>query len=371
MKKNIESSTLLDVYKTSIRIIEGNQSASGAYVASPNFDKYGYSWFRDGAFISNSMVMIGEIESAKAFHGWAASVITVRSAKIKSLIERHQNGQEIQAVEHLDCRYTLDGAEGIEPWTNLQLDGFGAWLWSLDEFRKVTGWLGDEVQMAADLIAEYISEFWEIESFDWWEESFGHQHVSTLGSIATGLTRHSQWESVSPRLRSISRRESSRIKDLISQRGIANGRLAKWIGGQGLDASLLSAFQPFELFEARSNIAQSTIAAIASQLGIHGTYRHADDDYYGGGRWPLLSCFLGLCYAELGDVAGATDILRWVASTANSTNEMPEQIDGELLHPANRQLWIEKWGEPAVPLLWTHAMFIHLYETLRRFGVDL
>jgi GH15 family glucan-1,4-alpha-glucosidase len=371
MKQNTESSTLLDIYESSLKIIKDNQSVSGAFIASPNFGEYAYSWFRDGAFISNALVMAGEIESAGKFHGWAAHVVSERAAKIQSLIERHQNGEEIQAEEHLDCRYTLNGEEGIEPWTNLQLDGFGTWLWSLDEFRKVAGALDDNVRMAADLIAEYISEFWEIESFDWWEESFGHQHVSSLGSIATGLDRHSQWESVSPGPRSISRREASRIKDLISQRGIANGRLTKWIGGQGLDASLLAIFEPFELFEVRSNIAQSTIAAISSQLGIHGTYRHVDDDYFGGGRWPLLSCFLGLCYAELGDLTGATDILRWVASTANATNELPEQIDGELLHPANRQLWIDRWGEPAVPLLWNHAMFIQLYETLRRFGVDL
>lgn len=371
MKNNLETSTLLDVFEASIRVIKSNQSDTGAYIASPNFGEYNFSWFRDGSFIANSMALIGEIESAKKFHGWAGRVISQRAGKIQSLIERHQRGETIGVEEHLDCRYTLDGEEGAEFWTNLQLDGFGTWLWSLDEFFKIGGVLDAEILMAADLIAEYIAEFWEIESFDWWEESFGHQHVSTLGSIGTGLLRHSQWESVSPGLRSISLRESSRIKDLMNQVGLKDGRLVKWIGGEGLDSSLLSIFEPFEFFEVRSNVAQSTIAAIATRLGIHGTYRHADDDYFGGGRWPLLSCFLGLCYAELGDVAGATDILRWVAGTANTENELPEQVDGELLHPSKRQEWIERWGEPAIPLLWSHAMFIHLYETLRRLGAEL
>jgi len=371
MKNDIESRVLSDVYESSVRIIKANQSTSGAFIASPNFDEYDYSWFRDGAFISNALVMIDEPERAKKFHGWAARVILDRSEKIHSLIERNRLGEKIEAEEHLHCRYTVEGDEGVKPWTNFQLDGFGTWLWSLDEFLNVTGALEDEVSAAADLIAEYISEFWAIESFDWWEESFGHQHVSTLGSIGAGLARHSNWDSVSPDLRAISRQEAARIKELINQRGIANGRLVKWIDGEGLDASLLSLFKPFDFFEVRSNIAQATIAAVGSQLGSHGTYRHAEDDYYGGGRWPLLSCFLGLCLVELGDLVGATEILRWVASTANENNELPEQIDGDLLHPAKRQHWIESWGEPAVPLLWSHAMFIHLYATLRQFGVEL
>lgn len=371
MKNNVEISALLDVYQASVKIIKSNQSHTGAYIASPNFGEYQYSWFRDGAFIANSMALINEIESARKFHTWAGRVISQRAGKIQSLIERHQRGEKIEVEEHLDCRYTVEGEEGTKFWTNLQLDGFGTWLWSLDEFQKISGTLDDEVRMAADLIAEYISEFWEIESFDWWEESFGHQHVSTLGSIATGLLRHSQWESASLGLRSISRRESLRIKDLISERGIIDGRLAKWIGGEELDSSLLSIFEPFEFLEVRSNIAQTTIAAIATRLGTFGTYRHPGDDYYGGGKWPLLSCFLGLCYAELGDVEGATEILRWVAGIANPMHELPEQVDSELLHPSMRQVWIERWGEPAIPLLWSHAMFIQLYETLRRAGVAL
>lgn len=371
MKNNLETSALLDVYNASVRIIKSNQADSGAYVASPNFGQYNYSWFRDGSFIANSMVQVGEIESARNFHAWAGSVINKRSEKIQSLIERNQRSEKIEVEEHLDCRYTVEGEEGAEFWTNLQLDGFGAWLWSLDEFLKIAGPLDAEILAAADLIAEYISEFWGIESFDWWEESFGHQHVSTLGSIAVGLLRHSQWQWVEPERRAISKMESSRVSDLINQNGQIDGRLVKWIDGQGLDASLLSLFEPFEFLDARSDIGRTTIAAIAAQLGTFGTYRHAEDDYYGGGRWPLLSCFLGLCYVELGDFAGALEILRWVAGTANQANELPEQIDGNLLHPSSRRDWIEKWGEPAIPLLWSHAMFLHLYATLNRFGVEL
>lgn len=371
MKNNLETRALLDLREASIRIIKKNQSDSGAYIASPNFGEYNYSWFRDGAFIANAMALAGEMESARKFHGWSGRVIAQRSGKIQSLIQRNQQGEKIEVEEHLDCRYTVDGDEGIEFWTNFQLDGFGAWLWSLDEYLKLGGELDDEVRLAADLIAEYISEFWELESFDWWEESFGHQHVSTLGSIAAGLLRHSQWQSVSPGLRAISKRESSRVRDLINQNGLTEGRLVKWINGKGLDSSLLSIFEPFEFFEVRSNVGQATIAAIATQLGMLGTYRHADDDYYGGGRWPLLSCFLGLCYAELGDLAGATSILHWVAGTSNEMNELPEQIDGDLLQPSMRQDWIDRWGEPAIPLLWSHAMFLHLHETLRRLGVEL
>jgi len=42
---------------------------------------------------------------------------------------------------------------------------------------------------------------------------------------------------------------------------------------------------------------------------------------------------------------------------------LPEQT-GERLRPECYKPWVERWGEPAVPLLWSHAMYLTLLDVL-------
>lgn len=351
--------------EASIRIIKTNQAETGAYIASPNFRVYNYSWFRDGAFIAEAMSVSGETESALNFHKWATRVIIDREQKIASLIRKKRQGEEIAAEEHLHCRYKVDGQESDEYWTNLQLDGFGTWIWSLDKFLTRGNALPLATYRAVETLIGYLSTFWEIESYDWWEESFGHQHVANLGSIAAGLKACSTWEELSTESRNVAGQSANAILDLIQEKGLINGRLAKWINGEGLDSSLLSLIAPFGLIEGSSLIARSTIEAVSEELGTFGTYRHKEDGYFGGGRWPLLSCFLGLALIEVGERAKAVEILGWIETIANDDLELPEQLESPLLFPEMRAEWIASWGEPAIPLLWSHAMYLCLASALK------
>ncbi|MDP1720871.1 MAG: glycoside hydrolase family 15 protein [Candidatus Nanopelagicaceae bacterium] len=355
---------LLTLREASIRIIKENQADSGAYIASPNFRVYAYSWFRDGAFIAEGMSVSGENESALNFHKWATRVILDREEKVASLIRRKRQGEEIAAEEHLHCRYQTDGQESDEYWTNLQLDGFGTWIWSLDKFRSRGNFLPIATYRAVETLIGYLSTFWDIESYDWWEESFGHQHVANLGSIAAGLKACSTWEDLSTESKDVAGHSAHAILDLINEKGLVDGRLAKWINGKGLDSSLLSLIAPFNLIDGSSSVAQLTVEAVVAELGIFGTYRHKDDGYFGGGRWPLLSCFLGLSLIETGDTVKASEILDWIETLANDNHELPEQLESPLLFPEMRAEWIANWGIPAIPLLWSHAMYLSLYSAV-------
>jgi GH15 family glucan-1,4-alpha-glucosidase len=366
MVKRIITETHTPLRDASIRIIKANQAGSGAYVASPNFRVYNYSWFRDGAFIADAMSACGENESALSFHKWATRIIIDREDKIASLIRRGKQGEKIANDEHLHCRYTVDGQESSEQWTNLQLDGFGTWIWSLDEFLKRENTLPLATYRAVETLIGYLGTFWEIDTYDWWEESYGHQHVANLGSMAAGLSRCSEWKHISEDSRLAAANTAMRIMTLIRSRGLFNGRLAKWIDGNGLDASLIALVAPFGLLNDDKEIARGTVDAVASVLGTFGTYRHEDDWYFGGGKWPLLSCFLGLAYISLGEEQKAQQILDWAASVTNEELALPEQLAEPLLQPEKRAQWIEQWGEPACPLLWSHAMYLSLYSTLRK-----
>jgi isomaltose glucohydrolase len=97
---------------------------------------------------------------------------------------------------------------------------------------------------------------------------------------------------------------------------------------------------------------------IERELGYH---RHADDEYYGGGEWPILAAFTGWASWTVGRDASAQ--LAWIEAAANDDGTLPEQL-GDQLHPARHAAWVERWGTPASPLLWSHAMYLILLDVL-------
>ena len=83
------SDAIDELRRRSVEVIRDGQDASGAYVASPTFPPYGYSWLRDGSFIADAMSRVGERESAEAFFDWVARIV--------------------ESGDGFDARYTLDG----------------------------------------------------------------------------------------------------------------------------------------------------------------------------------------------------------------------------------------------------------------------
>ncbi|CAB4743740.1 MAG: hypothetical protein F2893_01115 [Actinobacteria bacterium] len=358
-------SDLIVLRDASIKIILENQAPTGAYIASPNFGVYNYSWIRDGAFIADAMLDHSEFNSSSLFHDWVSSVVIAREVKIRTLIARNRSGDTISPDEHLHCRFTVDGNESTEDWTNFQLDGFGTWIWSLGRYQELGRQLTTNNLLAVECLVPYLAEFWRHDSFDWWEESFGHQHVSTLGSICAGLRACSKWQSISPVNRELASETSNLIFNYISQNLGANSELTKWIGNQGLDSSVVSLISPFAIFPPDSSIAHQTILAVEGKLGLFGTFRHVDDSYFGGGKWLILSAFLALAMLETGEIEKPRAVLDWMFDQADSDLNLPEQLSSPLLHPDSRQEWIDKWGQPAQPLLWSHAMYLKLFSALQ------
>lgn len=347
----------------SVDVILDNQHPSGAYIASPNFSVYGYSWFRDGAFIAEAMRSVGEQASAERFHGWAAGVVNARAAQIESLIARSMAGDEPHPDEHLHCRYNLDGSTSTDAWTNFQLDGFGTWLWSVARFHA------DEppadVRAAAQVLIAYLSQFWGSPSFDWWEESAGHVHVSSVGCIAVGLEAMAEVPWLGADARRLASATVSDIRAAILADGVVGGHLAKWFGGTGIDASALALIAPLRFIDATSDLAAQTVTEIREHLANPGVHRHLDDTYFGGGQWLLLTAMLGLAELATGDPATARCRLVWIEGQAGPNGDLPEQVALNLLHPAYEERWIEQWGPVASPLLWSHAMYLLLHDALK------
>ena len=359
------------LYQRSIEIILENQSASGAYIASPNFPTYHYCWFRDGSFIAYAMDLAGQQESAYRFHQWVADRLNERKDRVVLGLAKARIGGKLSESEILHTRYRLDGTDG-EPgnWPNFQLDGFGTWLWALNEHQKRNRAvnLPSAVLEAAELVAQYLSGLWSLPCYDCWEEFPDSVHPHTLAAIYGGLMAYDE----------LTGRDHRPVTGTIQNQLIAGsealGYFVKFPELPAVDASLLGLSIPYKVVPPDHPKMIKTVEQIESTiLRGGGLHRYAVDSYYGGGAWILLTGWLGWYYSELAskrpDLEPALSpkiqtCLAWIESQADDYQYLPEQVAVNLNVPDYYPLWVERWGKIASPLLWSHAKYIILRSKL-------
>ncbi|MEV1004548.1 glycoside hydrolase family 15 protein [Nonomuraea sp. NPDC050202] len=381
----------------SLDVIKSLQAPSGAYPASPTFSAYrGYSWLRDGAFIAEGVSRHGDVAGADAFHAWCARVVGDRAGQVDVLVSRAGRGEAVTAAEMLPTRFTLDGVDGDDDWWDFQLDGYGTWLWALREHVVRHGRAVPGVEKGVRTAARYLTAFWQVPCYDWWEEHVEHRHVATLGSIHAGLRAAVALGVLSAAESAAAAEAVEGIAALVAREGLsgqgdggqgddgqtartpsaggpgargpgAGGRrhLRKWLGSDAVDGSLLACVEPFGLYPAGHPVGEATVAEVERQLARDGgVYRYLDDTFYGGGRWLLLAGFLGWNHARAGRRDEAVRYLEWMAAQATPEGDLPEQVSDLLLAPHRRQEWLERWGPVATPLLWSHGMYLILADEL-------
>lgn len=85
---------------------------------------------------------------------------------------------------------------------------------------------------------------------------------------------------------------------------------------------------------------------------------------YGGGQWPVLAALLACNHARAGSPHRATELLEWVAGTADDDLLLPEQVP-PMLAPGVLDEWLERWGPSAHPLVWSHGLSLAALAVLR------
>lgn len=344
----------MDLKEKSLKIILDNQSETGAFVASPAFAHYSYSWLRDGTFIAYALDLYGEHEAARNFYQWVNRVVVSRGERIHNLLRRKSLGEEIPFADFLHTRYTLTGEEVNEPWGNFQLDGYGTWLWGLNEHLRLTGQSVEEYREAIYLSAEYLRAFWQLPNYDCWEENPEHVHTATLAAVAAGLKAAGNCLGEEVYID-----KALEIRDYISIHGVREGHLVKFVKEDSLlvDSSLLWVSVPFGLWEVDSELIKNTVWKIEEDLLGGGLRRYVSDTYYGGGEWILLTAWLAWYYNLIGNDNKAEKLIEWIEEQSMD-GELPEQVPGRDIDKNALLHWQEEWGPSASPLLWSHAMYL-------------
>lgn len=346
------------IYEHSLKVIREGQSESGAYIACPSFDNYSYCWFRDGSFIAYAMMTAGDTQSCLDFIKWCNDVILKEKHTLEKLFLWQKDHKGLLPPEELrlPTRYTLEGTrEEKDEWPNFQIDGYGAWLWLLGEYVSTTG---DEYTLrecgdAVELTIGYLSGLWNLPNFDCWEEFGERIHLSTLACVAGGLKKISSFKSYASTGNLV-----DEICEYIESQITDGDYYPKSVGSVQVDSSLLWLAVPFDIVPVDSPAMKKTVDAIEASLLTGGLKRYSTDTYYGGGRWILLSAWLGWYYCRTGRKSDARELLNWIIECSDSEGNLPEQVAESVTDPLYIPWWKNLWGESASPLLWSHAMFL-------------
>jgi len=371
------------LHQKSIEVIKQYQSEWGAYIASPNFANYSYSWMRDGSYIAVAMDHAGQHKSSRQFHLWVNSVVKRYRHKINEIKIALSQGKTLQDHNFLFTRYSLEGYEDLsdESWGNFQYDGYGSWLWALGEYYRLTQdkALVEEVWPSVIDVVNYLSLVWHLPSYDSWEEFPELLHPYSLACVFGGFQTVQYLSEVCdlPADNKTVESDAQKIKAFVLRNAVCEGSLVKHISTNGgrkppldccVDSNLLGVMVPNRLIEIDSAIGKRTLAGIHQDLVSPqgGVYRYQGDTYYGGGTWVLLTAWLGWAELEQGHYELAQARLDWIASKVDAQGWLPEQFTDEILHDSMKQPWLDKWGPVAKPLLWSHAMYLILHEALNQ-----
>ncbi len=374
--------------ESSIEVIAQNQASSGAYIAAPGYGTYAYSWIRDGAFVAAAMDAHGRGDSAEAFHFWVARTIEDHAPKIQRLEDLASDPETgplgvLDDADVLHTRYTIEGKESNEHWGNFQLDGYGFWLSSVTRHIMTTSASPEPFVEAMNLVCRYLSLTWELPCFDCWEEYPTRRHATTWAAIAKGLgdagrllndeTAVDASQDITKRLQDGLRSDGALLKFVPdgaphlsdNQRAHQTGqaiagheRIGRPLSPDAIDGSALLVLGSFGPFSPTHTIISDTLREIEASLVVDGgVHRYLDDEYYGGGLWIVLAGALA-CAQASHHPQRALDTLRWIESQTDSAGNLSEQTSSHLRRPGSLEPWIQRWGPPATPLLWSHAMYL-------------
>ena len=122
------------------------------------------------------------------FMSGARGIITDRADLIEDLVSRLRAGAQVELRS--SCPPATHSTAATVPRTgeNFQPDGYGSWLWALEQHLGVMA-ATSRLPARGELDGRISAPVWSQPCYDWWEEHPDHKHVSTLGAIAAGLRR--------------------------------------------------------------------------------------------------------------------------------------------------------------------------------------
>jgi GH15 family glucan-1,4-alpha-glucosidase len=316
-------------------------AAYGQILASIAPGEWNISWVRDMAYATVGLVQSGHYAEAKA------AIAFQMGASVGGYESYVGVPYQISVV-----RYYGDGTEWSDSNSdgpNIEFDGFGLFLWELDEYVKASGdtasleawWptvkskVGDvlvHLQESTGLISP-DSSIWEVH----WDGQQRHFAYTTIAA-ANGLCAASRLAklagdttSESSYLAAGSKSRDAILSELRAPTGaIGQSTEALMSGVEWLDASPMEAIN-FGLIDPSRGTALATLSAIKAGLVPatgHGFMRDDDGAWYDSQEWVFIDLRSARAFALQGDEATSTANFAWnVGQGEENFGELSELHD--------------------------------------------
>lgn len=357
------------LFTHSALVVKSHIDKRGAVIASTDTtmlnysrDAYAYCWPRDAAYALWPLIRLGYVSEPRRFFEFARRGL-------------HQSG-------YLMHKYQADGALGSswhpyvhgdtsappiqEDETALTLFMFGQYYDIQKDTRLLSEFYESFIKKMADFLAGYIDEHTGLPrpSYDLWEERFITSTYTTSVVFAALQTAASLAEAADDADSAVKWRAAADDLYACAHKKLFGSERGYFYKGINPDGSIdntvdLSAFFGafmFGLFPVGSDQLRKSFDTLRSLMlseGQLGLPRYENDDYHRkdgtgyGNYWFIASLWLAQYAQEIGDLEFRDALIHWVASQADRSRMLAEQLHPETSEPLS-----------VSPLVWSHAEFM-------------
>ncbi len=333
----------LELFNQSLAVLKMAQSREegrpfGQILASLPPGEWTYTWVRDGVYAINALIELGYFEEARSALEF---MLRAEAGFYKKFI--HKDGKDYGVKRDYKitvCKYYGAGIEESdhnEDGPNIELDGFGLFLWAFGNYVEKSRDLDFAVlywdtitTKIANVIISSIDNYGVIRAESGpWERHLPGKHyayttiagINGLRSVAkvAGLlkdkTAERFYNSVADSML------KAFLKNFVDENGVIKGTIeAKDESDfEYYDASVVEAIN-FNLIPADGDIAKNTISAIKKNLKVKnrfGFFRVNNGDWYDRQEWIFIDLRVAVALHKAGFKKEASQILNWITSQSN------------------------------------------------------
>jgi GH15 family glucan-1,4-alpha-glucosidase len=313
----------------------------GQILASVAPGQWNIAWVRDMAYATVALARAGHVAEAKA------AIDFQMNAQVGAYEQYVGSPYQISVV-----RYYGDGSEwsdSNQDGPNIEFDGFGLFLWELDEYVRASGdtaslaaWWPTVKAKVADVLVKLQepsglvapdSSIWEVH-WNGQQRHFAYTTITAANGLCAAARLAQAAGDASSSAAYLAAGQKSRDALLASLRA-PDGTLAQSPEGlaQGtgwLDAATLEAID-FGLVDPTRRTARATLAAIESGLvpqSGRGFMRSDAGDWYSSNEWVFIDLRAARALELHGDATASASLLAWnVAQASDNFGELSELHD--------------------------------------------